>query len=97
MDGILLMIKEALTSKKFVVTVAGAIAAAAMKIGLEIPTETVALVIAPVITYLLAQGWADRGKEAAKVTGTVVLATSPETKAMSQADSIPQPVKDKLL
>lgn len=97
MDGILLMIREALTSKKFVVTIAGAITAAAMKIGLELPTETVATVLAPIIAYLLAQGWADYGKEAAKVAGTVELATSPVTSTASEQDNIPQPVKDKLL
>lgn len=97
MDGILLMIKEALTSKKFIVTVASTITAAAMKIGLEMPTETVAAVLTPVIAYLLAQGWADRGKEAAKVQGTVALATMPETAAASASDNIAQPVKDKLL
>ena len=37
---------------------------------------------------LLAQGWADQGKEAAKITGTVQLADGEEPE---------QPVKDKLL
>lgn len=74
MNPILQMIKEAVSSKKFVVTVASVIASAAMKIGLELPTETVALVVGPVVAYLLAQGWADQGKEMAKVQGTVALA-----------------------
>lgn len=97
MDGILLMIREALTSKKFVVTVAATISAAAMKIGLELPTETVAAVLTPIVAYLLAQGLADHGKEAAKVTGTIDLATSMQTSVLSEQDKIPQPVKDKLL
>lgn len=67
MSGILDVIKEFLTSKKFIVTVSGVIIAAAGKIGLELSTETVGLLILPIITYLVSQGWSDRGKEAAKV------------------------------
>lgn len=97
MNGIWLVIREAATSKKFIMAIAGAIAAASMKIGLELPPETVALILSPIITYLLAQGWADRGKEAAKIQGTVDLATSDVTNSASQTNNIPQAVKDKLL
>lgn len=76
MNPIWQVIKEAATSKKFIVTVAGVIAAAAMKINLELSTEAVATIIAPVIAYIIGQGWADSGKEAAKVEGTVTLAAS---------------------
>ena len=67
MNGILSVIKEAATSKKFIATVAGAITAAALKIGMDLPTEDVATVLSPILAYIVAQGWADRGKEAAKV------------------------------
>lgn len=89
MDAILLMIKEAVTSKKFVTTIAATIAAAAMKIGLDLPTESVAVILSPVITYIIGQGWADTGKEAAKVTATAHLAAERVTPS--------QAVKDKLL
>lgn len=76
MNPIWQVIKEAATSKKFIVTVAGVIAAAAMKINLELSTEAVATILAPVVAYLFAQGWADSGKEAAKVEGAISLAAS---------------------
>lgn len=97
MSAIWLVIREMLTSKKFIVSIASAIAAAAMKIGLDIPVEDIATILAPIIAYLLAQGWADRGKEAAKINGTVAIATNDNTKAMSQLGEIPEAVKDKLL
>lgn len=67
MNPIFEVIKEGAGSKKFIATVAGAITAAALKIGMNLPVEDVATVLAPIVTYILAQGWADRGKEAAKV------------------------------
>lgn len=76
MNPIWQVIREAATSKKFIVTVAGVIAAAAMKINLELSTEAVATIIAPLIAYIIGQGWADTGKEAAKVEGAVLLATN---------------------
>lgn len=76
MNPIWQVIKEAATSKKFIVTVAGVIAAAAMKINLELSTEAVATILAPIVAYIIGQGWADSGKEAAKVEGAVTLATN---------------------
>ena len=92
MSAIWLVIKEAATSKKFIVSIAGAITGAALKIGLDLPTEDVAAVLSPMIAYIFAQGWADKGKEAAKVTGTVEIATA----QLSGAEPN-QAVKDKLL
>lgn len=51
MNPILQMIKEAVSSKKFVMTIAAVIAAWAGKIGLELPTETVALIVGPIVVY----------------------------------------------
>lgn len=49
-------------SKKFLSMVSGVIVAGAAKIGLEMSTDTVALLIAPIISYVLGQGVADIGK-----------------------------------
>lgn len=76
MNPVWQMIKEAARSKKFIITVAGVITAAAMKIGLELPTEAVATILAPAIAYILGQGWADTGKEAARIEGAVALSTA---------------------
>ena len=52
-----------LGSKKFIGAIAGMIVAAALKVGLELPSDAVAAVIAPVVAYILGQGVADLGKE----------------------------------
>jgi hypothetical protein len=76
MNPIWQVIKEAATSKKFIVTVASVITAAAMKINLELSTEAVATILAPAVAYIIGQGWADAGKEATKVEGTIALIES---------------------
>lgn len=60
-------VKELLTSKKFIVSVSGMIVALVAKLGLELQTEDVAAIVSPVVAYVVAQGWADRGKEAEKI------------------------------
>lgn len=89
MNGIWLMIREALSSKKFIASVAGAITAAALKIGLELPAETVALVLSPIIAYILGQGLSDRGKGAAKVEAIAAAnagaSTTNQVKAIKEA------------
>lgn len=56
------VIRDMLMSKKFLSMVSGVIVAGAAKIGLEMSTDTVALLIAPIISYVLGQGVADIGK-----------------------------------
>ena len=63
------LIKEILTSKKVLATVSGVVVALALRLGFEVSVETVATVISPIVAYILGQGWADTGKEAAKITG----------------------------
>ena len=60
-------IKEMLTSKKFLASIAGFIVTAAARIGLELDPVVVAALLASVIGYVISQGWADSGKEAAKI------------------------------
>src|SRR5690349_5757284 len=101
MSAIWLTVKEFLTSKKFIVAVAGLIVTALAKVHFEVPETLVQEFVAILVAYLLAQGWADKGKEAAKVTGTVDLATVNSTVNLSgsaeRADDLPQAVKDKLV
>jgi len=59
-------LKEMLTSKKFIASLAGVIVAGAAKIGLDLDTEAVALIVSPIVSYILAQGWADTGKYVTK-------------------------------
>lgn len=61
------MLKETvldmLTSKKALAALAGVIVALAGKWGLNLDTESVALVVGPIVAYILGQGAADFGKE----------------------------------
>ena len=50
---------ELLRSKRFVVLVAGTIAALAAKAGLDINTEALAVILAPVVAYILGQSHVD--------------------------------------
>lgn len=89
MNPIWSVVKEAATSKKFIVTVAGVISGALLKINLDLPTEDVAVVLSPLVAYILGQGWADRGKEAAKVT-----AVAEASRAMSTPEEAIEAVKN---
>ena len=60
-------IKEMLTSKKFLASIAGVIVAAAARIGLELDANVVIELLIPIVGYVVSQGWADSGKEAAKI------------------------------
>jgi hypothetical protein len=90
MSAIWLTVKEFLTSKKFIVAVVGIILSLAARYNLNLDAAAVESIVYIVIAYLIGQGWADAGKEAAKVQGTVTIAT--------EAGGEPaQPVKDKLV
>jgi len=58
------LIRSLLTSKKFVTALAGTIAAALLKYGWDVSSETVLAVLSPLISYILSQGVADIGKYA---------------------------------
>ena len=58
------LIRGLLTSKKFIAAISSMIAAALMKIGWDVDTETVLTVISPIIAYILGQGLSDLGKGA---------------------------------
>lgn len=57
-----------LGSKKAMMAIFGAIAAGLMKLGLHVDTETVGVVLTPLLTAIVSQGIADHGKGAAEVT-----------------------------
>ena len=86
MNPIWQMIKEAASSKKFIATIAGSITGALLKIGLDLPTEDVATVLSPVVAYIIAQGWSDTGKGAAKVHAVARVVT--EDKQLNTEDTV---------
>lgn len=61
-----LFLRDLLTSKKAIAAIAGVIVAAVGRIGLDLDTEVVTQIIAPLIAYIVGQGIADAGKEAVK-------------------------------
>lgn len=61
------LIKQLLASKKAIAMIAGVIVAAVGRIGLELPTDAVTQIVAPIVAYILGQGLADAGKEAMKL------------------------------
>lgn len=66
-NAIWLLIKELLTSKKFLVFVSGVIVTFLARYGFNADPLIIQGVIAMVVAYLFGQGIADSGKEAAKV------------------------------
>jgi len=60
---------EILSSKKALSALFAAIAAGAMKLGWKVDSETVGIILSPIIAYILGQGIADHGKEQAKLEG----------------------------
>lgn len=60
-------IKDLFNSKKFLVTAAGTIVSLVAKLGYDVPTEFVYALLGLVSAFVVGQGFADWGKEAAKV------------------------------
>ena len=61
------MLRDLLTSKKFIATIAGVVTAAAARKGLNMSEADTAMVLGMFATYVAAQGAADHGKERAKI------------------------------
>jgi len=59
-------IKDMILSKKVIAMLSGVIVATLAKVGLDLDVESVAVIISPIIAYIIGQGWADTGKEAKK-------------------------------
>ena len=61
------MIKELLASKKAAAMVVGFIVTVLSIVGLDLDPLAVTQVVSPILAYIVAQGFADSGKEAAKI------------------------------
>lgn len=60
-------LKALLQSKKFIAAQIGALVWLGGKVGLSVDTETMAGIVGPIVAYVLGQGIADHGKEAALI------------------------------
>jgi len=59
-------VRAMLGSKKAIAGIAGVVVAAALRVGLELETDAVAAVLAPILAYILGQGAADIGKNSTR-------------------------------
>jgi hypothetical protein len=59
------MLAEILTSKKAIATLAGVLIVATNRLGLQLPEEAVTQIIGAIAAYVVGQGLADLGKNAA--------------------------------
>lgn len=89
MSAIWLTIREFLTSKKFIVAIVGIVITLAGRYNLDLDPEAVEKIVYVIVAYLIGQGWADSGKEAAKIHATAELS--------GRADEPTRSVKDKLI
>ncbi len=60
------MLKTLLTSKKFIAAIVGVAVGLIAKLGIELDTDAVAIVISPILAYIVGQGVADHGKSRAQ-------------------------------
>lgn len=77
MSAFLQMIGELLTSKKFVAMLTGFIVTLLAKWKLNIDPQTVTALVGLIIAFIVGQGWADSGKEAAKIEAVSAASLSP--------------------
>lgn len=64
--GIKIALTGLLGSKKALLAIFGAVAAGLMKLGWNVDSDTVGLILAPLISAIIGQGIADVGKEQVK-------------------------------
>ena len=67
------VVKDLLLSKKFIVALLACAGSVAAHFGWSVNTETILTVIAPLLVYIGAQGWADNGKEKARIEQTTAM------------------------
>lgn len=60
------ILKALLSSKKFVTTLVAIMVWGLGRVGFDVPEEQLLPVVAALVAFVLAQGWSDSGKEAAK-------------------------------
>ena len=68
------MLKQLLSSKKFVVALVACVVWLAGRIGFHVDAETLAGAITPLLTFVLGQGIADHGKAAATINAATTAA-----------------------
>ena len=81
-------IKQLLASKKVLMTIAGLIVAALAKYGLNVEPSLVLAILGLVASLVLGQGFADSGKEAAKVVAVAAAVASPDISTPATVEAV---------
>lgn len=92
MTVILNMLKQLLTSKKFVAMIAGLIVTLLAKLKFNVDPTTIAELVAMIVAFILGQGVADSGKEAAKINAVSAGANAPVPGATTAVSGMAQTV-----
>jgi hypothetical protein len=74
------LLKAALESKKLAATLVSVLCWIATRLGWDLASAELLVLVGAIQSYVLAQGWADKGKEAAKLTAAerrALLETTP--------------------
>lgn len=82
------LIRSLLSSKKFVAFLIGVVISIGGRYGVNLDPDVVREVIGLTIAYIIGQGIADHGKDAAKINAAVEVDTA-RAKEMVKADSQP--------
>jgi len=85
------LLKELFSSKKFVVMLAAMIVAVASKAGLALNPDLINQILALAGVFILGQGVADHGKEAAKVSAAATMTAMAATVAAPVAEPVADP------
>lgn len=70
------VLRGLLGSKKGLMAIVATIAAMVASIGWQVDKETLAIILAPVVAYIVGQGIADHGKEATRVASGILSSDS---------------------
>lgn len=81
-------LKALFLSKKFLTMIAGLLVALAARKGLNLDETEVAGILALFISYILAQGQADKGKEAAKIDAIAMVGANDGVSPSEQAKQV---------
>lgn len=79
------VLRELAGSKKFLVLITGLIVAGAAKLGLHLDDQTVAEIVGLFAAWLIGQGVADHGKEAAKINAATAIMSGNQDPANDNA------------
>lgn len=82
------ILRALFSSKKFIAAVVGVIVGAGARYGLNLDPTDVAIILSPIISFIIGQGISDLGKDAAKINAAVEINPA-RAKEMIKADSQP--------